>query len=429
MQVSLNPGSFAVAGPSSVPSQLLREAAGIRMLQKCLPLFAYIANQHRDTPHGPIAQMFLDREADRYSALTWSPIFRSWYSDVSTIDGWETLDPRHEALLGEFRSLILRPDKPQDYLVETPISLSPGGRYAPPELDWCWIADDPGMETMMPASLSQAAEAAASVEQGQSLSVKTDEGAGTIYKSVGLDGETWITNAHPRLKVYLSGTNQRDTGVLRGQVDWESYPDLWEIESYLAPYRLMAAVWPEEYADQLEILKAVVPMNIPKHYEGRSKALSFTLSGYQGAIFLTKSDAPRMLEMLLHEKAHVKQRYVEEVWPLLEREQTEQRFEVPWRPDPRPIEGIFEGINVFLQVVIGLSRCHLAGYYDLKRRTLDLLDHIQAGLDIIGRHARMTENGRAYYEGISGAFSEARTEFMQHEPNRQYSSTSLQVGI
>jgi hypothetical protein len=321
---------------------------------------------------------------------------------------------------------VLRPDEPQDYLLDIPIMLSPGGRYAPLELDWCWVADDPSVQTMMPTRLAQIAEVSTSVGQGQSLGIKTSDYTGTIYRSVGLNGETWITNAHPRLKVRLSGTNQRKDGVVRDYIDWESYPDFWEAESYLAAYALMSAVWPEEFADQLEILKAVVPMKIPKHYESRSRALSFTVSTYQGAIFVAPSDATQMLEMLLHEKAHVKQRYVEEIWPLLESEQTNQRFDVPWRRDPRPIAGIFEGINVFLQVMLGLSRCHLAGYYNLKGRVLDLFDHLQVGLDIISKHARLTEAGRAYYEGICNAFSKARTEFMENEPHKQKSHNTLE---
>src|SRR5262249_1689864 len=156
---------------------------------------------------------------------------------------------------------------------------------------------------------------------------------------------------------------------------------------------------------------------IPKRYEGRSKSLAFTLSSHQGAIFSAPSDAQRMLEMILHEKAHVKQRYVEEVWPLLEPEQTSERFYVPWRPDPSPVAGIFEGVKVLLEVVLGLSRCHFAGRHNLKRRVSDLFDHIQAGLEIIGLHARMTEAGRAYYEGICEAFNQARAEFGQSEPN------------
>ena len=421
MQISLDPALTVVAGTSSVPSKLLRETAGLCQLEKSLPLFSYLADQHRQTHYGQIFQTFLDRDLDRYNLLNWSPIFRSWSSNIFKENNWETLTPRREALLSEFCALVLRPDEPQDYLLDIPMILSPGGRYAPPELDWCWVADDPSVKTIMPTHLRQIAEASKSVGQGQSLGIKADDYSGTVYKSVRLNGETWMTNAHPRLKVRLSGTNQRNDGVIRDYVDWESYPDFWDAESYLAAYDLMSAVWPEEFADQLEILKVVVPMNIPKQYEGQSRAIAFTVSTYQGAIFVAPSAKTLMLEMLLHEKAHVKQRYVEEIWPLLESEQTKQRFNVPWRSDPRPIAGIFEGINVFLQVVLGLSRCHLAGYYNLKRRVLDLFDHLQVGLDIIGAHARLTEAGSAYYESICHTFSKTRTEFMENEPHRQKS--------
>jgi HEXXH motif-containing protein len=153
-------------------------------------------------------------------------------------------------------------------------------------------------------------------------------------------------------------------------------------------------------------------MNIPKQYEGRSKTMSFTVSSHQGAIFLTTSHGPGMLEMLLHEKAHVKLRYVEDIWPLLEPEQTTEFFQVPWRPDPRPIAGIFEGIYVFLQVAIGLSRCQQMGLCNVKRRTTDLFSYLQAGLDIIGRNARMTPEGREHYATVCEVFGDAQAEFV-----------------
>jgi hypothetical protein len=382
------------------------------MLQKCVPLIAYLSSEHINTPYGPIAQTFLEQDVDCLDDLTWSPIFRSWFTDVKHMPDWETLTPQHEALLKEFCSLILRPDQVQDYLKDIPVTLAPGGRYAPPEMDWCWVAEDPDLDTMMPASLAQVAEAAASLGEGDSARVKTDECAGTVYKSIRLGGETWISNLHPRLKVYLSGTNQREDGALHEKVDWDSYPDTWDREAYRTPYDLMDKVWPEEFADQLETLKVVVPMNIPKQYEGKTKTMSFTISSHQGAIFLTTSHPAGMMEMLLHEKAHVKLRYVEEIWPLLEREQPTEFFPVPWRPDPRPILGIFEGIYVFLQVAIGMSRCHMMGCYNVKRRATELFSYLEVGLDIIGRNARMTPEGQEHYATLCEVFTEAREEFL-----------------
>jgi HEXXH motif-containing protein len=413
--VNLSPASFVVAGESAAPTRLLRQASGVRVMQKCLPLIAYLSSQHSNTPYGPVAQAFLEQETDLFDDLTWSPVFRSWFSDARHMPDWETLTPQHEALLKEFCSLILRPTQVQDYLKDMPVKLAQGGRYCPPELDWCWIAEDPTREAVMPASLAQAAEAAASLEEGESAEVKTDDCAGRVYKPIRLGGETWITNLHPRLKVYLSGTNQREDGTQHEKVDWDSYPDAWDVDAYLAPYELMATVWPEEFADHLETLKVVVPMNIPKQYEGRSKTMSFTVSSHQGAVFLTTSHKPGMLEMLLHEKAHVKLRYVEDIWPLLEAEQTAERFKVPWRPDPRPVIGIFEGIYVFLQVAIGLSRCQQMGLHNVKKRATELFSYLEAGLDIIGNHARMTPEGQEHYATVCEVFNEAREEFMESQ--------------
>lgn len=417
MSCSLSAASFVVAGPSSVPTRLLRQAAGIRMMQKCLPFLVHILEQHRNTPYSPVIQAFLERETDRFDALASSPIFRAWFGAVEREPDWERLTPNREALLKEFCSLALRPNEPQDYLMNVALALAPRGRYAPPELDWCWMAENPKLETVMPISLARVAEVAASLEPGDAAALTTHGCAGTVYKSARLDGETWISNLHPRLKVYLSGTNQRQSGVVPDAVDWQNYPDAWDSMLYRAPYWLMAAVWAEEYADHLELVRVIVPINLPARYQDRSRSLAFTVSSHQGAIFITASDPRRMLEMLLHEKAHVKQRYVDEVWPLLEPEQTTQRFAVPWRPDLRPIFGIFEGAYVFLQVAIGLSRCHLAGRYDVKKRALEMFEYVKVGLDIIGCHARMTPDGQAFCEAISRAFNAARRDFPPHTPD------------
>lgn len=420
---TLNAASFAVSGLSSAPTRLLRRVASIKLAERCIPFLAYLAIQHRETIYGPILQQFVERELDRFDELSWSPLFRAWWADVGRLADWETLASDHVALLDDFCAQILCPDQPQDYLSDVAIALSPGGRYAPPGLDWCWVSKDPQVDKMRPASLARVAEAARALTEGDSDEVETDECAGRVYKSFRLGGETFISNLHPRLKVHLSGTNERETGVLHRAVDWQGYLDEWDIKAFYAPYELMAYVWPEEFADQLEILKVVVPMTLPADMQKRKQYLAFTLSSCQGAIFVTPAHPVTMLEMLLHEKAHVKQRYVEEVWPLLEPEQTPQRFAVPWRPDPRPISGIFEGINVFLQVAIGLSKCHRAGCYDVRNQALDVFCNIKYGLDLIGSHARMTSDGQMYYEEIRGAYEAAHAELLDYKPAFQTTNT------
>src|SRR5918999_1788732 len=96
MSVNLSTSSFVVAGDSPAPTRLLRQASGVRMLQKCLPLMAYLSSQHSDTPYGTIAQAFLEEDVDLLDGLTWSPVFRSWFSDARHMADWETLTPQHE---------------------------------------------------------------------------------------------------------------------------------------------------------------------------------------------------------------------------------------------------------------------------------------------------------------------------------------------
>ncbi len=408
MTEKLNAASFVAAGPSARPTRLLRRAAGLKTIKELLPFLRYISEQHRGSPDAPRIALFLDdvrTDSRRLEPLSWSPIFRSWFQSVQRVADWDCLDEGRQSLLEELWTLVFNPREPQEYLADVALPLASRSRYMAPDLDWVLDHDD--RATSIDASdLVAASEVARDLSNG-SATIRGKSGAMTVSKSVNLAGETYISNFHPRLKVRLSGTNQRDTGVVRDTPDWETYPDTWDKSAYMRPFHLMKRVWPEEFADQLEIVKAVVPMQ----FSARSGAIAFTVSSHQGAIFVTARDERRMLEWLLHEKAHVKQRYVEHLWPLLEEEQSSRRFEVPWRRDPRPIVGIFEGIFVFLQVLTGLIRCHLAEAFELRERILEISRDLEVGLNIIDTHAQMTPEGRAFYEGIVEAFSREMSLF------------------
>jgi len=318
---------------------------------------------------------------------------------------WDEVSPEQVALLNQFESLVFDPQHPQPYFETGQVALLEQSRYCSPDLRWGWRSDK-AIYTQVPIEFLQHLNAQAAILiAGEEVRTGNGTFAGTLRRFPTIEERGVVTNFHPALKVKLSGTNQRTSGVVQGVVDWERYPDDFDFAMFAAPFRLMKRSWSEEFGDFLATLRIIVPM------APDTRAKAFTVSSHQGAIFVTPHDELRMFEMLLHEKAHVKQRHINDIWPLLEAEQSAERFIVPWRPDPRPIHGIFEGIYVFLQVAVGFARLGPLCVPTAEERARVLMNHLKVGLEIIGEHARMTPAGLEFFEGVSKAWR-ANGEFL-----------------
>jgi HEXXH motif-containing protein len=210
-----------------------------------------------------------------------------------------------------------------------------------------------------------------------------------------------VRNDSPGLRVSLDETRtpERGSAVLEHETDARegSYPPDRHRPIVEAAQALLSA-WPEEYEDWRCMMRVVVPRLPPRGWEMEG----FTISSMQGAAWINPSDTLRALESLVHEHSHVKLRYVEEAVPLLQPEQTGDRFPVGWRTDPRPVVGIFEGVYVHLHCVIALVRLLQGNRIDVKMRRdaaarLDEL-RVQAreGITLLRGHARFTEAGRGF---------------------------------
>lgn len=399
MKIDLGPKSFILADESADRSAFLREAVATKTLKRFMSFVGYLASRSDLNEYTSVANIILTSDQDKLKNICKSPVFRAWFQLVGKENNWEIITPRKEALLTQMASFIFSPYEPQSYFTNRKIRLWSGARFMPPDLEWGWM----GLraEKEVPADLlSKASELAAELEPGTTQSVTIDNVDGVVSRSIQISNKTIISNFHPLLKVHLTGTNQRNTGIDPYQIDWNTYPDKWASEPYIEGFQLLEEAWPEEFADHLEVVMAVVPML----FEKRSRSVAFSVSSHQGAIFVTPRDPRRMIEMLIHEKAHIKQRYVDEIWPLLEPEQTNERFSVSWRPDPRPIYGIFEGIYVFLQVGIGLKRYQALGIENIMNRLEDLKMHLADAITLVGREANMTPAGREFYMGVQDAF-------------------------
>lgn len=210
-----------------------------------------------------------------------------------------------------------------------------------------------------------------------------------------------VRNDLPGLRIALDETRtpERTGSVREAEVDGraDAYPAD-RSGPIVEAAGLVLSVWPEEYQDWRCMMRVVVPRLPPPGW----RMNGFTISSMQGASWVYPTDLLATLESLVHEHSHVKLRYVEEAAPLLQPEQTEERFAVGWRSDPRPLVGILEGVYVHLHCVLALARCLNHGSLapalrDAAARRMGEL-HAQAreGLALLRSHARLTDAGQGF---------------------------------
>jgi HEXXH motif-containing protein len=129
-----------------------------------------------------------------------------------------------------------------------------------------------------------------------------------------------------------------------------------------------------------------------------------------GGINVSLSDeSAELAATLVHEFQHVKLGALTHLVPLLRRpEKTEEPpelFHAPWRDDPRPVEGLLQGIYAF----IGVAR-----FWRVHRRAADAAraplahfefalwrDAVSSALNSVRRHERLTPLGRQLLQSLT----------------------------
>jgi HEXXH motif-containing protein len=144
----------------------------------------------------------------------------------------------------------------------------------------------------------------------------------------------------------------------------------------------------------------VVPRLEPPHMS----LSGFSALSHQGAIWVGPRARLQMVDILVHEQSHVKQRHIEDTADLLDPEQALEVFRVGWRPDPRPLAGIYEGVYVNLHVCEALGRiaaCGLVGPAEREQLLAVRRGHaanIREALVILAGHARFTPAGSGFLD-------------------------------
>jgi HEXXH motif-containing protein len=201
----------------------------------------------------------------------------------------------------------------------------------------------------------------------------------------------------PWLRVQLSGTNQRTTGTLFLGQDEEHYRDENDYSEIVEAEVMIDSVWPEESHDIAIFTRAMVPFRAPTNAH-----MAFTVSSRQGAMFIGHAPSIPTTEMILHEKAHIKLREIQLLDPILEDPLDESiKVPVPWRPDPRPLPGVLEGLYVFVHVAEFAWRYNeVHGASWAAERYYALMRDLTAARRVIEKRASLTSNGAKFVVAI-----------------------------
>ncbi|WP_030453053.1 FxsB family cyclophane-forming radical SAM/SPASM peptide maturase [Herbidospora cretacea] len=117
-------------------------------------------------------------------------------------------------------------------------------------------------------------------------------------------------------------------------------------ESFAAAWRLIAADYPE----YLPGLRAGLTTLMPLRPDPTGRDVSSAARHAFGAVAVALPADPATLALLLiHEFQHVKLGAILDMFDLYD-ETVEETFYAPWRPDPRPLEGLLQGTYAHIAV-------------------------------------------------------------------------------
>ena len=173
--------------------------------------------------------------------------------------------------------------------------------------------------------------------------------------------------------------------------DWQA----WQ-EALGAVSRQLAAELPA-YASVIAAgLRSVVPMPAAA---GRSR--SGTAKHAFAAVALALPDRSDMLgELLVHEMQHVKLTALCDLMDLFDPDDP-AGYHVPWRPDPRPLDGVLNGTYAYLAVgELWRARSRESGGSRAHSRFLECRSWVEHGIEILLNRGALTADGARFVRGM-----------------------------
>jgi HEXXH motif-containing protein len=230
-----------------------------------------------------------------------------------------------------------------------------------------------------------AAPAGRELRAGPRLDVETPEYADLLADTVGM---------HEHLR--------EDTSEPLRPVGPESAAEA--AEDFGRALDALAADSPTDLEDVRAFTRVVVP------FRG-SGVDSFSRNDCPGALYVNwrPGDLWWNAEHLIHENGHQRLYAIQEICPLW-LNPPEARYRSPWRRDPRPIEGIFQATYVFYLTVAWLLRAlarHPEAEPGRRPYLLEQIHNLELGRTVLREHARLSEEGRAFFGDLESAVERA----------------------
>lgn len=155
-----------------------------------------------------------------------------------------------------------------------------------------------------------------------------------------LNGAPEVQAATARFWEAMRGPAVRAADLAAG---WRSGPE--EHGIFAEGLALLEHVWPEAAASAMRTARGLVflPHKRDGHYH------SYTTVKLHGAIVTTALNRVQVADVLVHEAAHTRMSPLFELDPLIQ-DDGQAIHPSPWRADPRPLKGLLNGVQAFMNV-------------------------------------------------------------------------------
>ena len=183
-----------------------------------------------------------------------------------------------------------------------------------------------------------------------------------------------------------------------------SFTDIWFYEKVM---QVIQDFWPQMYREMVAHVRMINIMIT-------DKVGGYSMNHFPSAVFL--SHRPHSLEWsvenLIHECSHSRMYQLFEIDPIF-REVNPNLFSSPWRKDPRPLEGIFHAVFVFVRIAIWYRKLvqHQAAH-GAQERLDAVLGEVRDALDILRENASFTEIGQAVFNEMQAQYDRIASENM-----------------
>lgn len=177
--------------------------------------------------------------------------------------------------------------------------------------------------------------------------------------------------------------------------------------------------WIEECSTLLasEILMGIKSL-VPVYSHAHDVHISETFRAIPGVVILSwMSNTSVIVEALVHEYHHHKLNALLNLDPIIAEGTFEEIYYSPWRNDPRPLDGILQGIYVFQAVLDFWDKFLQADIpvlqeNRLKKRVYKLKKQLETALKTLKNNASFSSIGEALIESVEENINQIETEIL-----------------